>query len=458
MSHAPLSASPPLGSAGRARSARPAEGSTPGPAVHFVALVGRKINDVFAVVLPYVAPLPFLLSVFWRAFTRFWHSSWFWVPIHHGQDGHPGHPDDLAVGLTALLITIGCALPAILMITIKLLITDSLHSRQRVRLQMPTGAHAGGARAEALAFWNQEMDQVDERTSRVSRHLRMYSFLATTVFSSCTLILLVRFDAGPADAVQSVALAAGSAAMVAFLLDIGRIAVRSARRDASVRMFASATQRFLLIVTAAALLTIVALLGNFAELGKARPMTWIFLGAGMAFLGDRAAIAVGDRVASALKLPRSTVGEDSDLQRVEGITEENAARLGEEGILNLHALAFCSTPRLFLSTPYTLMELCDWQDQALLNVRLGPTKAAICRTQLLIRGATELMRLANEHARKELSDDAKKDLATLLGMPSLAQLDTLMHQAAGDPVAARLISFREAFPETYQEPDPPREE
>lgn len=175
-------------------------------------------------------------------------------------------------------------------------------------------------------------------------------------------------------------------------------------------------------------------------------MRWLLLGAGMAFLGDQAAAAVSNKVADFFKLPRPTAHPDDGLARIEGMTMLNAQRLSEEGITNAHGLAFCSTPKLFLSTPYTLLELCDWQDQALLQVRLGPVRAAVCREQLMVRGATELMALGRDFMSGKLSKEKKDDLVKLLGLASEVQLHTLMHQAAADVVATRLVIFREAVP------------
>lgn len=422
----------------------------PGPVARFLQGLGRKINDALAVIIPYVAPIPFLLAVFSRAFSTFYQAPSFQRPMGKG-------PDEIAVGLTASLIMLGCALPGILMVTVKLLVTGSLHSRQRVRLRSP-GAPVppAGARAapedEALAFWNRELEQLGERTSRLARHMRIYSFLATTILSVCAvLVLMPRDSLAAGGSVRGVALSTGAAALVTFVLDTGRMVVRAARRDASVRMFASATQRFLLIVTATVLFSFLALLGDIEWTRGDRTMTWLFLGAAMAFLGDRAALAVGDKVADFLKLPGVAAGRDGSLGRIEGVTAEDAARLSEEGISDVHALAFSSTPKLFLSTPYTLTALCDWQDQALLHVRLGPARAAICREQLLVRGATELMQLARDFVGGKLSKEKRDDLVKLLGLPSEVQLHTVMHQAAADPVAARLAALRTAVPLTLDD-------
>ena len=70
---------------------------------------------------------------------------------------------------------------------------------------------------------------------------------------------------------------------------------------------------------------------------------------------------------------------------------EDYARLIEEGVDSVHALAFFPTPRLFFNTRYSLQCICDWQDQALLLTYFGAARAQLFRERLGIRGVPTLV-------------------------------------------------------------------
>jgi hypothetical protein len=252
-------------------------------------------------------------------------------------------------------------------------------------------------------------------------------------------------------------LALGAAVMIAFVTDVGRMLVRAASQDASARMFAWSTKRLLLIVVGTVLLCCLVLLGKADAAIPGGAMSWLLIGAGMAFLGDRAALAVGDRVAGVLGIPSQRRAGEVDLLRVDGITEEEATRLVEEGISTMHTLAFASTLTLFLSTPYTLQQICDWQDQCLLAVRLGPAKAALCREQLLWRGATDAQRSARDLLTNPLFQGKQEEIARILGLASGAQASVVLLQLAEDPIARRLDIYRRTSPYLYFAPLPRKE-
>lgn len=76
------------------------------------------------------------------------------------------------------------------------------------------------------------------------------------------------------------------------------------------------------------------------------------------------------------RIANKSLGEPSrrsDAQRllaVDGITVFHEERLLEEGIHNLHDLAFADVSRLLIRTPYTARQLFDWVDQSLLLLHL----------------------------------------------------------------------------------------
>ena len=356
-------------------------------------------------------------------------------------------------GFGAAVITLGCALPSVLMYCMKVLVVGSLNARVRFRLPLPAERPAGADAEDARRLWHHELGQFDQRSSRLSQHVHFYGFFCTVALSVAALLIMGHAARGADPARGGVAVAAAAAAVVAFVADVSRMIVRAANRDASARMFAWASKRFLLIVLSAVLLGTLVLLGKAEVPLSGGNASWLLLGAGLAFLGDRASQLVGERVAGALGAPPARRGEPGDLARIDGLSEEDVARLAEEGIASVHALALHATPKLFLATPFTLQQLCDWQDQALLIVRLGASRAALCRDQLALRGATDAQRLARDYLADRLTAEEKGDLAKVLGLSSTVQASALMRRLAEDPVAARLEIFRRAVPEL--DPAPP---
>jgi hypothetical protein len=166
----------------------------------------------------------------------------------------------------------------------------------------------------------------------------------------------------------------------------------------------------------------------------------------MAFLGDRAAMSVGERVASVLGIGAAPRPDNRSLLQIDGITEDEAARLAEEGLATPHALAFASTLTLFLSTPFTLQQICDWQDQCLLLVRFTPVKVTLCREQLLWRGLTDAQRAAREFIAGRMSASEAEDITRILGLSGEAKQSAMLRSLAQDPIAERLDLYRRMSP------------
>ncbi len=113
-------------------------------------------------------------------------------------------------------------------------------------------------------------------------------------------------------------------------------------------------------------------------------------------VGPRALLPLQQRAATVLgaKLPKENT--QLPLGMIEGLTEEIVARLAEEGLDSVHALAFTNTPHVFFSTPYTWEQICDWQSQAVLLEQLGLARFAKFKEQFPIRGVQEAIEMLKD--------------------------------------------------------------
>ncbi|WP_437977553.1 hypothetical protein WMF11_11925 [Sorangium sp. So ce295] len=365
--------------------------------------------------------------------------------------------------LAALALAIGCALPAALMYWVQTRASESLKDRER--FQVPQATSDGGDvpdqhASEAKQLWKYECDQMARRNDNIALQMNFYGLFATLAVALGAVLLLgraplLRYD-GSLDAIGAVALAATTAAVICFLGDAGQAVFRLARRDVSARMFAWATRRFVIIVTRAILLAVL-LHVDIGAPGPRQPWYfWVLAGASIAIVGEHAATAVSERISRAFGLPPPAQAPGEDLRQIQGLNEQAIQRLQEEGVDSVEALAFHSIPRLFLSTPFVLHQLCDWQDQALLLARVGPEVTKRCRDQLFVRGATELRRLARAHVEPPMPADQVEALARLLGLESAFQVQSFLDQLARDPLTGRLEAHRRALPFKGQHTSPAR--
>jgi hypothetical protein len=296
------------------------------------------------------------------------------------------------------------------------------------------------------------------------------------------------------------AVAVASATVVSFLKDFGRMAVRVAARDLGGQMLAWTSRRFLAVLVAVGLSTLFA----SARFGNSTPSPTTIAGAGVigaaiALLGEPAVTAVRDRAAAAFGVTAiKTVGPT--LKDIEGLDEETIDRLAEERIDSVHRLAFFVTPRLYFLTRFSLRQICDWQDQAILFVRLGELRAKTFKDQYGIRGITqatafarrllekykatlecEEMQLGQQSPPPKEKDPAKtpspapgapgnhapgpgepKDLAStapkdtclddvrkMLGLSTTEQARNVLEQLRGDPLAVGIEWFLQGFPDPH---------
>jgi hypothetical protein len=269
----------------------------------------------------------------------------------------------------------------------------------------------------ARANWEYEREIMEGSIHRMGRHAGIFGFLASCILITCTVLLFTQRD--------FIALAVGTSATISFTLHLGQIFFRSASNDATARMMARAS-RTLLIVSICALFFGALFLEANDQAGVAgvlrapdatapsgeplpdgspppagtgsnplRGQTGaLLIGVAVALMGERMLRVVTNRTASLLGLEGYAMAQADDLNVIDGLSEEDAARLAEERIDSVHALAFTPTARIFFNTVYGLPRICDWQDQALLIERVGRTNALLLREQFFIRGAIAARRLA----------------------------------------------------------------
>jgi len=320
-------------------------------------------------------------------------------------------------------------------------------------------------------LWSIEARHSVQAQHRMMQHACLYGFATSAIFSWG---LIVNNGGSLACQTRMMAIAAGSAAFTSFSLSFGRLTVRASIRDTSARMFAYALRALILSVLAAVLL--VALLWHHSVSGGAAdaaqvakdgvvlaqqpfkgPTSYMMLGMVVALIGEGVLSQITARAASAvsLQMPTRSSAGTSQLAMIDGLSDLDVMRLGEEGIDSIHALAMASTAALYFSTPYTLQRLCDWQDQALLITYVGLAKAQTCREKLMVRGAIDLQRKADylmaeskssgdgkePDAKSEARQSAFEIIRSSLGFISIDQARESLFPLAHDEVIRRLRIF-----------------
>jgi hypothetical protein len=222
---------------------------------------------------------------------------------------------------------------------------------------------------------------------------------------------------------------------------------RVSMRDSSVQMLAWSSRRLLLVIVATVVFVMIGFGGQLDQVALVKEgFAGILLGASVAVLGDRLTDIVSERAAKVLGVTIEKKTGDS-LRDLVGVEEEDVLRLAEAGIDCVHALALASTPKLFFGTPYPLLRICDWQDQALLAVCAGSSRAQLFRDQLMVRGAIDAQLLAERVLTQgKVSDEDRKQINTVLGFGSAAQADVAFRRLAADESVARLRVYRAAAP------------
>lgn len=374
-----------------------------------------------------------------------------------------------------------CAMPAILA-TCAAMLVERRFARGDFQLKIgyPTGATSRERlelKEKVERMWAYENELMRESVQRMTRHATILGFLASAILTACAVILL-RYARNENELRHLVALSVGAATTVSFTLNLGQILFRSASNDSTARMMAWAA-RTLLVVSVATVFLGVALLSGPEEAKEASKGYLVqgykgalIVGVAVALLGERALRAVTDRAATILGVSSAGPIRGSDLALIDGMNDEDIARLAEERIDSTHALAFTPTARLFFNTTYSLARICDWQDQALLIAKVGKTNAQMLREQYMVRGAIAAQKLAREivgpsrsalaalrapestaegkvslpSEENENETDKLRALAKALGFTGVNQAVLGMRSLVDDEVIERLEVFSRSVP------------
>jgi hypothetical protein len=308
-------------------------------------------------------------------------------------------------------------------------------------------------------MWVIEARRALQAQHRMMQHACQFGCGVSTVLCWA---LIISNSLSTSTQVRMLAIAAASAAITSFALSFGRITVRASIRDTSARMFAFALRAVVTSVLGVLLLCTLLWHNRPADTGgradrdgevlKEQPLknpaSFLMIGMVVALIGESVLHQLTARAAGVLNLSSGRVPSEgaASLTALEGMSEQDLIRLGEEGVDSLHALAMASTAYLYFSTPYTLQRLCDWQDQALLITNVGFAKAQACREKLMIRGAMDLQRKADflvsargESPQRQAENEKTFEIIrSSLGFISVEQARESLFPVANDETIRRL--------------------
>jgi hypothetical protein len=287
-------------------------------------------------------------------------------------------------------------------------------------------------RRAVKASWEYEKDRILRLQCRMVLQALIFADLATFALMCAALAASAwqTADGTP----RGLACSAAAAAAAAFLFNLGRIMLRISGGDVTARAFSWAIRSVALVVIAD--LGLCVLLQAEVTDATHAMLLGLFVGA----TGDHAIEFLLDKGAKVFGTGSGEAPKASPLLDIEGMTKVHVDRLEEEGIVSIHDLAFAPTARLFLSTAYSLQQICNWQDRALLLVYVGRKGADALAQQMNIRGAIDLRAFAHDLLfgggcadKTHLRDALRKALAIEDG-----GLDAVLESMAHDEVAMRI--------------------
>ena len=352
-----------------------------------------------------------------------------------------------ATGALAGVVWLLCALPYPMSLCAALVVQQRAAGRKLYHF-LPGAMPEGPVWKELLARVEKQWDLEAARARDGVQRVVLYAgFLGTiTSVTLCLCVMLLDGHAGSGTALRtSLPLTVISAVCASFAVSIARIIVRAAQRDGSGKMFAWATRSLFLSILGAMLFVL-----GVAQ-SKEAPFVsstggFIAVGIAVALVGEHFLRSILERAGKLLGVEASVKSSsEADIGDLNGLSEEDIVRLAEEGIDNIHALAFVPTPRLYFSTTYSLQRICNWQDQAMLIVATD-TRAATFRDQMMVFGATDAQVMAERFmtpaaepgGTSGFSAADLEDLSKRLGFGNAALARVALHALAEDEMTRRL--------------------
>ncbi|MCS6912625.1 MAG: hypothetical protein RMK29_20550 [Myxococcales bacterium] len=361
-------------------------------------------------------------------------------------------PSDPTVALAWGVLGV-CALPYVLSLCVAVLIRRRW-PRARYQLvieELPDEGDWDDLLHRVKMQWETDALRAREGVEQVLPFAAFFGFVTSVTLGACAILLgralhlaggtqPPQLDDLLASPRYGMAVTVAAAAGASFMINLGRILVRTARQDASARLFAWAARAQLLLVVASVLG--ISVLMHSGEVPVRTAQGFVGIGVALALFGERVLQGLADRAARAMGLPQMRVQSASDLHLVEGLSEEDMVRLSEEGVDCIHALALASTARLYFGTTFSLRRIVGWQDQALLHVLCGP-RAQQFREQF-VRGAIAAQRLAEQVVSAWPEAEHLEDLCMRLGFPSLREAQVALRPLAEDDAVRALRLYARA--------------
>lgn len=278
-----------------------------------------------------------------------------------------------------------------------------------------------------------ERDRIRWLLCRLALQAYVLADIATFALTCTLLIARAQGFASESTAVR-VACSVAAATTTAFLANLARVMLRISGGDVTTRTFSWAFRSVVLVI--------IADVGLYALFEKELTgiLQTLLLGIFVGATGDHAIQFVLDRAGKIFNPGAGEAQKLSPLLDIDGVTAAHIERLEEEGIVSIHDLAFVPTARLFFSTAYSLQQICDWQDRALLLVYVGKKSADALAEKMNIRGAIDLQAFAH---RILFEDDASGTAAIKTSLGTALQLDAgaieaMLASMAHDEVVMRI--------------------
>jgi hypothetical protein len=373
-----------------------------------------------------------------------------------------GNPlSELARMLQVVFIALACMVPGLLFFLFDRQRLSTLRARfeqQIFRLDPRVTTLA-----DVDARYGNQLDEMygqngSSATARLARQGRWPIPLATIVlaFGWILALLPVKSDPPPAsltDVALSFAPQANTVAfgfLGAYFFAINLISRRYARDDLRPKAYSTITVRVIVAVLLGWLLKVVA--PDWPQLGAALLVLAFLIG-----IVPETFLTFLQEVYRAKWIRRLTseIEEPVPLKNLEGIDLYDRARLLDEGIANIEALANHDLIDLLLETRIPAARLIDWMDQAILHLhaRFSPDLRNALR-QAGIRTASDLVTVDDEHqdaligtlsrSMKWEKDQLEKALEVLVAsLRDDEWMDYIRNWRTGSTVYERTISLRD---------------